>query len=104
MFFIGLNPDTINVVSALYEAKYGVKTLPEQIIRKGQEVLSAEREFNRRAGIMPITRLPEFFEYEKLPPHNTVVDVSLEFKENGSIPLSGKEQHDDEERECNPKY
>lgn len=42
----------------------------------GKEVLKMEREFNEAAGFTKIDdRLPEFMDYEPLPPHNTVWDV-----------------------------
>ncbi|MHA2294657.1 MAG: aldehyde ferredoxin oxidoreductase C-terminal domain-containing protein [Candidatus Hodarchaeales archaeon] len=45
----------------------------------GMEVLKKEREFNKKAGMTKAhDRLPEFFKYEKLPPHNVVFDVTDE--------------------------
>ncbi len=46
------------------------------VSKLGESVLEAEREFNRLAGFTQADdRLPEFFRYEPLPPHNTVFDV-----------------------------
>jgi aldehyde:ferredoxin oxidoreductase len=43
----------------------------------GRRVLTAERDFNRRAGFTNRDdRLPKMFYEEPLPPHNTVVVVS----------------------------
>ena len=43
----------------------------------GKSIIDTELEFNKKAGFTPIhDRLPEFFMEEKLPPHNTVFDVS----------------------------
>jgi aldehyde:ferredoxin oxidoreductase len=41
--------------------------------------MKKEREFNEAAGFTKLDdRMPEFMKYEKLPPHNTVWDVSDE--------------------------
>jgi aldehyde:ferredoxin oxidoreductase len=46
------------------------------IVQYGMDILHKEREFNKKAGISRVQdRLPEFFKYEKLPPHNAVFDV-----------------------------
>ena len=43
----------------------------------GKSIIDAELEFNKKAGFTSIhDRFPEFFIEEKLPPHNTVFDVS----------------------------
>ncbi len=43
----------------------------------GKSIIDTELEFNKKAGFTPIhDRLPEFILEEKLPPHNTVFDVS----------------------------
>ena len=45
----------------------------------GLDILRMERKFNEAAGFTRADdRLPEFMKYEKLPPHNTVYDVSDE--------------------------
>ncbi|UCE14766.1 MAG: aldehyde ferredoxin oxidoreductase [Candidatus Heimdallarchaeota archaeon] len=42
----------------------------------GADIISKEREFNKRAGMTEKDdRLPEFFKTEPLPPHNVVFDV-----------------------------
>ncbi|MHA1975019.1 MAG: aldehyde ferredoxin oxidoreductase family protein [Candidatus Hodarchaeales archaeon] len=49
------------------------------VIEFGTEVLKKEREFNKLAGFTnKDDRLPKFFYTEKLPPHNTVFDVTDE--------------------------
>jgi aldehyde:ferredoxin oxidoreductase len=47
--------------------------------RIGREILNVERAFNIAAGFTNSDdRVPEFMKYEKLPPHNTVFDVTDE--------------------------
>jgi aldehyde:ferredoxin oxidoreductase len=51
----------------------------EDITKVGMEILKMERAFNAAAGFTAAhDRLPDFMTYEKLPPHNTVFDVSNE--------------------------
>jgi aldehyde:ferredoxin oxidoreductase len=51
----------------------------DDIGRIGRDVLNVERTFNLAAGFTKADdRVPEFMKYEKLPPHNTVFDVSDE--------------------------
>ncbi len=51
----------------------------EDITKIGMEILKMERAFNAAAGFTAAhDRLPDFMTYEKLPPHNTVFDVSAE--------------------------
>ena len=60
-------------------AKFGTRLGPDDIPRMGIRVLTAEREFNRKAGFTnKDDRLPEFFYKEPLPPHNTVVMITDE--------------------------
>jgi aldehyde:ferredoxin oxidoreductase len=60
-------------------AKFGTQLGPDDVGALGIRVLTAERDFNRRAGFTEKDdRLPEFFYKEPLPPHNTVFAVSDE--------------------------
>lgn len=48
----------------------------DDVSRIGEEILAAERDFNREAGFTSAhDRLPEFMRYEDLPPHDEVFDV-----------------------------
>jgi aldehyde:ferredoxin oxidoreductase len=48
----------------------------EDVTRLGKEVLDKELAFNRAAGFTKADdRLPEFMQYEKLPPHDVTWDV-----------------------------
>jgi aldehyde:ferredoxin oxidoreductase len=51
----------------------------DDVDRIGKEIIGKERAFNEAAGFTKAhDRVPEFMKYEKLPPHNTVWDVSDE--------------------------
>lgn len=57
----------------------GTSWTVDDVGRIGREVIDIERAFNLAAGFTNADdRLPEFMKYEKLPPHNTVFDVSDE--------------------------
>jgi len=57
----------------------GMKITGEDVVPMGLEVLKMERKFNEQAGFTKLDdRMPEFMNYEKLPPHNVVWDVSDE--------------------------
>lgn len=69
-------PDALAAVVEMLEAKAGVTLGPDGFQELGKRVLRMERQFNLKAGFSPAhDRLPEFFKFEKLPPHNTVFDI-----------------------------
>lgn len=73
------NPEGWPTVADIWNAKTGKEYTLDDILNMGREVLSVEREFNKRAGFTPAhDRLPEFFRNEPLPPHNTVFDIPPE--------------------------
>jgi aldehyde:ferredoxin oxidoreductase len=54
----------------------GTNWTADDAIRMGGETIKMERAFNEAAGFTKThDRLPEFMNYEKLPPHNMVFDV-----------------------------
>jgi aldehyde:ferredoxin oxidoreductase len=54
----------------------GVDWTGDDVTRIGKEIIDKELAFNRSAGLTTADdRLPEFMEYEKLPPHNVTWDV-----------------------------
>jgi aldehyde:ferredoxin oxidoreductase len=60
----------------LINGRYGWGWTVESLEQAEENVLRAEREFNRRAGFTEVhDRLPEVFSREPLPPHNAVFDV-----------------------------
>jgi len=73
------NPDAFNAIVDMLNAKYGLSLTGDDISSLGKRVLEMERDFNRRAGFTPADdRLPEFFKFEKLPPHNEIFDITDE--------------------------
>jgi aldehyde:ferredoxin oxidoreductase len=77
-FGYAATPD--GVIKRLLKARYGWDDLPDDILQTlGKETIKMEREFNRRAGFTKEDdRLPKWMTQEKLPPHNSVFDVSEE--------------------------
>jgi aldehyde:ferredoxin oxidoreductase len=70
------NPEALPTVVEMLNAQYGWELTLDDVTKLGQQVLKTEREFNKLAGFTSADdRLPEFFTYEKLPPHNVVFDV-----------------------------
>jgi aldehyde:ferredoxin oxidoreductase len=58
-------------------AKFGIQLQPADIGALGIRVLTAEREFNKKAGFTEKDdRLPRFYYEEPLPPHNKVFAIS----------------------------
>ena len=57
----------------------GTEMSGDEAVAMGGEILKRERAFNEAAGLTnKDDRLPEFMEYEKLPPHNVTADLSDE--------------------------
>ncbi|RJP67787.1 MAG: aldehyde ferredoxin oxidoreductase [Candidatus Abyssobacteria bacterium SURF_17] len=72
-------PEAFEAIYEMINAQYGLNLGPNDVTALGKTVLKAELEFNAQAGFTAKEdRLPMFFETEKLPPHNTVFDVSHE--------------------------
>ncbi|WP_457571243.1 aldehyde ferredoxin oxidoreductase family protein [Desulfovulcanus sp.] len=71
--------DALDVIAKMISAKYGINFTPEDITKAGIEVLKDEYSFNRDAGFTKAhDQLPDFFINEKLPPHNTVWDFTVD--------------------------
>ena len=69
-------PEAFDTVFTMTNAHLGTNVDAEWWTELGKEILRKEREFNTRAGFTAEDdRLPDFFEDEPLPPHNTVFDV-----------------------------
>jgi aldehyde:ferredoxin oxidoreductase len=63
----------------MLSAKSGVAMSVDDAMALGATVLKREHEFNMAAGFNnKHDRLPEFFEYEPIPPHNAVWDFTGE--------------------------
>ena len=70
-------PEALDTVLAMTNAHFGTTVAAEWYTELGKEILRKERDFNTRAGLTAADdRLPDFFEEELLPPHDTVFDVS----------------------------
>jgi len=65
------------IIPDLINGQYGWGVGEEYLRKLGREVILMEREFNARAGFTKEDdRLPEWMRHEKLPPHDSVFDVS----------------------------
>ena len=63
----------------MINAQYDINLTATDVDKLGETVLKIERDFNKRAGFTNAhDRLPEFMEYEPLPPHNVVWDFTDE--------------------------
>lgn len=71
------NPEGLPTIVEMLNAQYGLTLSVDDVVKLGQQVLRVERQFNSEAGFTRADdRLPEFFQTEDLPPHNTRFDVS----------------------------
>jgi aldehyde:ferredoxin oxidoreductase len=72
-------PDTFQSLLDLLNSFYGLSLTGDDVTELGKKVLRAERAFNTSAGFGPAQdRLPEFFQKEKLAPHNVTFNVTNE--------------------------
>ncbi|MDN5352455.1 MAG: aldehyde:ferredoxin oxidoreductase [Clostridiales bacterium] len=78
-FGIGDNPDGYQALIDMINAQYGLSLTATDVDKLGESVLKVERAFNKNAGFTNAhDRLPEFMEYEPVPPHNVVWDFTPE--------------------------
>jgi aldehyde:ferredoxin oxidoreductase len=72
------NPDALQCIVDLINARYGLSLTTEDVPKLGEQVLRDERSFNRDAGFTKAhDRLPGFFK-ENLKPHNVTWDFTDE--------------------------
>lgn len=72
-------PETFQALLDMIGAFLGVEMTADGVTALGKQVLSVERDFNRRAGFTAEKdRLPRFFKTDSVAPHNTTFDVSDE--------------------------
>ena len=72
-------PEGFNALVDMINARYGLSLTAEDVTELGKSILKVERRFNSEAGFTNVhDRLPEFFEYEAVPPHNLVWDFTPE--------------------------
>jgi aldehyde:ferredoxin oxidoreductase len=73
------NPAVFPAMADMVNAKDNVAMTVDDLLTLGKKILVTEHEFNLAAGFTnKDDRLPEFFEYEPLPPHNVVWDFTGE--------------------------
>jgi aldehyde:ferredoxin oxidoreductase len=78
-FGIADSPEGYQALIDMINAQYGISLTATDVDELGKSVLKVERDFNKQAGFTNAhDRLPEFFEYEPLPPHNVVWDFTPE--------------------------
>ncbi len=78
-FSTGDQPETFHALIELISSFYGRPVSADDYVALGKKVLSAERDFNARAGFAAIDdRLPRFFEQEPVAPHHVVFDIKGE--------------------------
>jgi aldehyde:ferredoxin oxidoreductase len=78
-FGIADSPEGYQALIDMINAQYGISLTAKDVDELGKSVLKVERDFNKQAGFTNAhDRLPEFFEYEPLPPHNVVWDFTPE--------------------------
>lgn len=78
-FGIADNPEGYQAMIDLINAQYGLTLTAADVDQLGESVLKVERAFNKNAGFTNVhDRLPEFMEYEPLPPHNEVWNFTQE--------------------------
>lgn len=72
-------PDTFQALLDLINTFYGLNLDADGVMALGKQILSAERDFNTRAGFTKQhDRLPRFFQTMPLGPHNVVFQVKDE--------------------------
>jgi aldehyde:ferredoxin oxidoreductase len=70
-FAIMDQPETFQALIDLINAFYGLSLTADDVTELGKNILSMERDFNKRAGFTKEhDRLPRYFYTEKLAPHN----------------------------------
>ncbi len=75
-FAIMDQPETFQALLDLLGSFYGIEMTGDDVVALGKKVLSAERDFNARAGFTKQhDRLPRFFYTDPIAPHNQVFSV-----------------------------
>jgi aldehyde:ferredoxin oxidoreductase len=72
-------PECLPALIDMINARFGIALTGDDVINLGKTVLKTERKFNIAAGFSnQHDRLPEFFKYEPVAPHNAVWDFTDE--------------------------
>ncbi len=70
-------PEAFTALIDMINAAYGINLTAADVTELGKTVLKLEHGFNLAAGFNQAhDRLPEFFEYDPVPPHNVVWDFT----------------------------
>jgi aldehyde:ferredoxin oxidoreductase len=70
-------PETFNAMVELLNGFYDINLTADDVTALGKKVLTAELDFNARAGFTALDdRLPRFFEEQPLAPHNVTFQVT----------------------------
>ena len=73
------NAACLTALVDMINARFGINLDGNDVVSLGKYVLKTEHQFNLDAGFTnKDDRLPEFFEFEPLPPHNVVWDFTPE--------------------------
>jgi len=72
-------PETFQALLDMLNAFYGTELTGDGVVALGKKILSAERDFNKRAGFTNADdRLPQFFYTDPIAPHNQTFSVTDE--------------------------
>jgi len=72
-------PECLPALVGLLNARYGTELTLDDVMEMGKTILKTEHDFNIKAGFNNAhDRLPEFFSYEPIAPHNAVWDFTGE--------------------------
>jgi aldehyde:ferredoxin oxidoreductase len=72
-------PETFQALLDMLNSFYGVELTADSVTELGKKILSAERDFNKRAGFTAADdRLPLFFSTDPIAPHNQVFSITDE--------------------------
>jgi aldehyde:ferredoxin oxidoreductase len=72
-------PETFQALIDMLNAFYGMSMTADDVAALGKQILTMERDFNKKAGFTALDdRLPRYFYTEKLPPHNALFTVTDE--------------------------
>ena len=72
-------PETFGALVDMINALYGLSLTGDDVGALGKQILTTERDFNKRAGFTKEhDRLPAFFKNEATKPHNVTFDISDE--------------------------
>jgi aldehyde:ferredoxin oxidoreductase len=78
-FAIMDQPETFQALLDMLNAFYGTNLTGDDVVALGKKVLSAERDFNKRAGFTAAhDRLPRFFYNDPIAPHNQTFSMKDE--------------------------